>query len=232
MLGCMWVLPLVAALLSLAFAVAVGRRYVLRRRPFEGVWAIALLMYATASFAMVLGVLDDWSPAEFRIYWLFGAVLNVPFLALGELYLLVRREGVAHVVLLAVIFLTAFATSRVRAAPLHGEFLTKALPLGKDVFGDGTLAYRLAQYFAYPSYVLLLVGCLWSAWRMRGRPELRDRFIGTVGVAVGATIVAAASGVGAGLDVVPLFSGGLVVGIAVMFWGFLRASRHRAASSP
>ena len=42
-------------------------------------WTIALVMYAGACFAMFLGVLDSWSPMEFRVYWLFGAVLNVPF---------------------------------------------------------------------------------------------------------------------------------------------------------
>ncbi len=59
---------------------------------------------------------------------------------------------------------------------------------------------------------------------MRRKPELRDRFLGTLGIAVGATIVAIGSGVGAGLDVVPVFSVDLALGIAVMFWGFLRAS--------
>jgi hypothetical protein len=66
---------------------------------------------------------------------------------------------------------------------------------------------------------------------MRGRAELTERFFGTLGIAAGATIVAIASGVGAGLDVVPLFSIGLALGIAVMFWGFLRVSRPVDASS-
>ena len=61
--------------------------------------------------------------------------------------------------------------------------------------------------------------------------ELVDRFFGTLGIAAGATIVAIASGVGAGLDIVPLFSVGLALGIAVMFWGFLRVSRPVASSS-
>jgi hypothetical protein len=108
---------------------------------------------------------------------------------------------------------------------IHAEALSTDLPLGKEVFGDGTTPYRLAQYLAYPSYILLVAGCLWSAWQMRGRPELRDRFVGTLLIAVGATIVAIGSGVGAGLDVVPIFSIGLLAGIAVMYWG---SCEHRA----
>ena len=29
------------------------------------------------------------------------------------------------------------------------------------------------SYFSYPAYSILLAGALWSAWKMRGRPELR-----------------------------------------------------------
>jgi hypothetical protein len=182
-------------------------------------------MYAAASFALFLGVLDAWSTGEYRIYWVFGAVLNVPWLLLGELYLLVRTRWVVDALLVALLFLSAFAVAEVRTAAIHVDALSKDLPLGKEVFGDGSVPYRLAQYYAYPAYVLLVGACVWSAWRMRGRPELRDRFVGTLLIAVGATIVAIGSGVGAGLDVVWLFSVGLLAGISVMFWGFLRAAR-------
>jgi hypothetical protein len=37
--------------------------------------------------------------------------------------------------------------------------------------------------------------------------------------------------VGAGLDVVPVFSICLALGIAVMFWGFVRASRPPVATT-
>ena len=40
------------------------------------------------------------------------------------------------------------------------------------------------------------------------------------------------SGVGAGLNVVPVFAVGLAAGIAVMFWGFRRASRRASAPAP
>lgn len=221
----MWVFPLLASVIAFAFFAEITRRFVDRRRPALAAWAIALLMYAVASLTLFLGVLDGWAPTEFRVYWLFGAVLNVPYLFLGELYLLVRRRVIADVVAVILVFLTAFAFAEVLNAPIHLSALSSDLPLGKDVFGDGTLPYRLAQYLAYPSFVLLVAGCLWSAWQTRGRPELRDRFVGTLLIAVGATIVAIGSGVGAGLDVVPIFSIGLLAGIAVMFWGFLRASR-------
>jgi phosphoglycerol transferase MdoB-like AlkP superfamily enzyme len=226
MLRAMWVLPLGAAIVALVFSGLLGRQWLARRRPFQAAWLVALLMYAAASFALFLGVADGWSVGEFRVYWAFGAILNVPWLALGEGYLLVRRRWVMAAALVGLVFLTAFVVAQIRSAPIRDAgALASDLPLGREVFGDGSTPHRLAQWVAYPAYGLLLAGCIWSAWRMRGDAGLRDRFVGTVLIAVGATVVAVGSGVGAGLDVVPVFTVGLVVGIAVMFWGFLRASR-------
>ncbi|MBI2237816.1 MAG: hypothetical protein HYU54_04720, partial [Actinobacteria bacterium] len=165
----MWFFPLAAAIVSAAFAALLLRQFAARRRPYQAVWVVALLMYAAASFALFLGVLGDWTTAEYRVYWLFGAVLNVPFLALGELYLLVRSRTVMNVLLVALLFASAFAASRVRTANLDVTALAKDLPLGKDVFAADTLPYRLSQFYAYPAYFLLLGGSVWSAWRMRGR---------------------------------------------------------------
>lgn len=222
----MWIFPLAASLIALAFAGLLGRSYLGRHRPFEALWALALLMYAAASFAVVLGVTGGWSGAEYRTYWLLGAVLNVPFLAAGEVVLLFRRRRVLLVVLVALVFVSAYALAVVRTAPFEDpSALALDLPSGKRVFGAGTPAHRLPQLVAIPAYLLLVAGTLWSAWGMRRRPELRDRFAGTLGIALGATIVAAVGSAFAATGRFAVFSVALAAGIAVMFWGFLRASR-------
>lgn len=228
------VFPLLAAAIALVFALRLTQRFLRRRRSYEGIWALALFMYAAASFAMFAGVVGGWNALEFRVYWLLGAVLNVPFLLLGEVYLLGRIGRRASGILSVVVaMLTLFALGRVWGAPVQAAPLAQGLPLGKEVFGDGSLAYRLAQYYSLPAYFLLLGGLVWSTVQMRGKPELRNRMAGTFGIAMGATIVAIGSGIGAAFHVVPLFSISLAGGIAVMFWGFIRASRPaRPASRP
>jgi hypothetical protein len=218
------VFPLAAALIALWFAAQLGRRFAGRRRPHEGVWTLALLMYGLASFAMFYGVVDRWSTGEFRVFWLFGAVLTVPFLFAGELYLLAPR-AFAHAGLALLAAAGIYAGLEVWRAAMHAAQLSRSLPLGKDVFGDNSAPYRLAQFFSWPAYLLLLGGLVWSAYRMGGKPALRDRTAGTLGIALGATIVAIGSGVGAGFHIVPLFSVSLAVGVGVMYWGFLRATR-------
>ncbi|HEU4355894.1 MAG TPA: hypothetical protein VFT27_09935 [Actinomycetota bacterium] len=223
----MWVVPLAASMIALAFAGVLGRRSLGRRRPAEVLWAIALLMYAIASFALFLGVLDGWTSGEYRLYWLFGAVLNVPYLAGGELLLLVRDRRVWLPALVLLVFATAFAVARIRTAPLDTAALASDLPRGADVWSGDPFALDLARLYAFPTYAFLVGGTLWSAWRMRGHPELRDRFLGTLAIAIGATVVAAGSAFALSGNVVG-FSLTLATGISIMFWGFLRATRRVA----
>lgn len=224
--------PLVAATVALVFAVLLAKQYVARRRSYQLLWAIALLMYSAASLAVTIGAMNGWSRLAFQVFWVFGAVLNVPFLAAGELQLLVRNRTLELALDVVLVFLVAYAISVVRGAAYDAHALTQQLPSGKHVFGDGTPAHRLPQLISIPSYLVLVVGALWSAWKMRGRPELKDRFVGTLLIAIGATVIAGFGSTFAALGKLPLFSVSLLVGIAVMFWGFLRASKTTPVTPP
>jgi hypothetical protein len=141
--------------------------------------------------------------------------------------LLVRNRTVLVAVDLILVFLAAYTLGVLRTATFDAHALAQHLPSGKHVFGAGTSAHRLPQLISIPSYVVLLAGALLSAWRMRANRAVRDRFIGTLLIALGATVVAggatfAAFGQMAGFTLT------LVAGITIMFVGFLRASRPAA----
>jgi len=227
MLPRVWIFPLAAAIVALVFAAALGRRYLRHRRSHLAFWSASMFMYAAASIAVAFGAASGWTAGGFRIYWALGAVLNVPFLAQGELDLLIRRREIRWALYVALVFVTAYTIAVVRTADASAPALDEALPSGKDVFGDGSAAHRLPQWISIPSYAVLVGGALWSAWTMRGRPELRDRFRGTLLVALGATVVAGFGSAFAALGHLVPFSVALLAGIAVMFGGFLRASRPR-----
>jgi hypothetical protein len=218
------VFPLAAAIVALAFGVALGRRYAARRRPAEGIWALAMAMYAVASFCAFLGVGSGWGAPGYRLFWLFGAVLNVPYLAVGEAFLLVRRPGALRVLVWTLAVVTVAAAAISLFSEVRTSELAVTLPLGKDVWGSASAAYQL-RWLSWLGYGALLGGLVWSVRSMQHSPAGRARAAGILAIAFGATIVAIGSGVGAGLGVVPVFSIGLAVGIAVMFWGFLRAVR-------
>ena len=233
-LSAMWVFPLAAAAVAFAFAVSLGRRWLGSRRIFLAMWCIALAMYGAASLAVAAGVLFGWNEQLFELFWIFGAVLNVPFLAAGEVHLLGRGRVLDLLVWILLAFVCAYTVAVTRGAPGTSTFdpnaLMQQLPSGKDVFGDGSAAHRLPQLISIPSYLILIAGAIWSAWRMRGRPELRHRFVGTLLVVAGATITAAAGSAFAAVGNLPAFSIALLAGVAVMYAGFLRASEPRPAA--
>jgi uncharacterized membrane protein YfcA len=81
--------------------------------------------------------------------------------------------------------------------------------------------------------LVVVVGTLWSGWRSRGRgAAARARFRGTLVILAG-VFVAAAGGSLTFLDEVQSQAVTLAVGVAVMYAGFVLASRragsHRAA---
>jgi hypothetical protein len=223
----MWVFPLAAGAVASVFAVRLGRQFATGRRPYQLLWATAMLMYGAACLAVVFGVAGGWTSAEYQVFWVLGAVLNVPFLAAGEIDLLTRNRTVSAVLGLVLVFVTAYAVATTRTAAFDPPALAQDLPSGKDVFGAGSPAHRLPQLISIPSYLILVGGAAWSAWRMRGRPELRDRFTGTLWIAIGATVIAGVGSAFAATGNLPVFSISLLVGIATMFWGFVRASRVR-----
>src|ERR1044071_5351656 len=121
-------------LVALAFALSLYERWLDRRRAHELAWAAAMAMFAIASGALAVGAAVGWSPATFRIFFMFGAVANVPVLALGTVYLLAER-GRAPRIAAVVVVLVAFAAGVVAAAPVRGVLPKHRLAQGSEVFG-------------------------------------------------------------------------------------------------
>jgi hypothetical protein len=190
------------------------------------VWGAAMLMFSAGSTALALGAADGWSTGEFRTYWLFGAVLNVPYLGLGEVYLLSPRRWIGHAALVVVLAATAWASAEVRTAPVDTAVLSREeFFTGREVLGEDASARTLALVYSYAGTAILVLGILWSSLGLRSRPELRGRFVGVLLIAAGALVVAGGSAFAAAGSFVG-FSLTLTVGVAVMYWGFLTATRR------
>ncbi|MBW3602200.1 MAG: hypothetical protein KY434_05815 [Actinobacteria bacterium] len=215
------VLPVVASAVATAFSVRLGRQYAARRRGHALAWCLSLAMYALASAAVAVGVAGAWGRAVFGVYWLAGALLNVPLLAAGQLLLVDPRRaslwwGLAA--LLAVVALGSLVTADFDASALAEAGAAGTIPLGRQVL-DGSPAYALARPYSL-TFAVVVVGSAWSA--------LRTRRWGPLLVAAGVTVVAASSAavrVGRG----QLFSVLLVVGVVIMYAGFRSSTRTATA---
>ena len=218
----MWALPLSAAAVSGLFAAIMLRRFFDRQRAHEFVWGVALLMFAVASFAAAMGILGGWSGFKFRTYYLFGAIVNVPVLGLGTLYLLVPRK-VAHAAAAIVIVASIYAAGAVFTAELHlaGLNVTGSIPPASKVMPEAVRI--LSRYFSFAGFFVVVGGALASAWRLSRSPGAAARRLatGNILIAAGTFVVAVGSGFaryGGG----SIFAIGLLAGVTLMFVGFLR----------
>ena len=104
------VLSVVAAIASSLFAFDLWSDYRRRPRPHIAAYGTGMTMFAVATWALFIGVTFAWTGPVYRTFFLFGAVLNIPFLALGSMFLVVgNRSG--HAMTVALGAFTAFATT-------------------------------------------------------------------------------------------------------------------------
>jgi hypothetical protein len=203
-----------SAIVSAVFAVVMGTRYVSRRRPHQLAWTVGLAMFAAAAFAGVLARVGGATESEYRVFYLFGAILNVAWLALGTLYLLAPR--VARWALWGVLALSVIAAIAVFVSPVN---LSAAVDTGRG-FDQAPLPRILAGVGSGIGSVILIGGALWSAWVFLRRRHEGRRALGNVIIAVG-VLVAAAGGTAAFTGASGVVEWTNFAGVTLIFMGFL-----------
>src|SRR4051812_22397651 len=77
-----------ATAVATLFAQATGVRWAQSHKPHHRAWTIALALFALGAAMLAMGASTGWDKGTFGAFYLFGAILDVPWLALGTLYLL------------------------------------------------------------------------------------------------------------------------------------------------
>jgi hypothetical protein len=213
------VLPVAAAIFAFWFALATWRAASDRNVALR-VWSVALAEFGAACLALAWGIAFGWTPLVYRVFYLFGAVLNVAWLALGTIWLLAPRW-------FALVFNVAFAagagisTALVMTSALVPEALQELasaqLPHPREVMGD--VPRTLSRIFSIGGSAIVLVGMSIGV--------LRRQYAGGLALlALGVVIAGVASEFARAGDVAP-FCAGLALGIAVMYAGFVRTRSVR-----
>jgi hypothetical protein len=216
-----------ATLVALAFTLSLYERWLARRRRHELAWAAAMAMFTIASGALATGAALGWSPALFRIFYVFGAVANVPILALGTVYLLAAQQKADRVAMVVVV-LVAFAAGVVVAAPMRVAALPRHhLAQGSEVFG--ALPRVFAAVASAGGALVVFAGAAWSALRYR------RLVVANTLIALGTAVTGASGVLNSVADAMTGFALTLVIGITLIFVGFLvsaTAATDEAASRP
>jgi len=206
---------------------ALWRRWRLSRRSYLRSWLISFVFFTAGTAALWYGVAFGWSSPTFRVFYLCGAFLAAPWLAQGELELLAppKVAGITGVFLLLISVNMVFI---IGYQPFVGRRLVTGFGLPpNELFPDYIrVAVVLSNILAT---IVVVGGTVWSGLRSRGRgPAAAARFRGTMLIALG-VLISAAGGGSTYLGEENGLALSLVLGAAVMYYGFVVASRRPAA---
>jgi hypothetical protein len=218
-------LPLSVTVVGAVFAIVLLNRYFGgKRRTHELVWGIAFLMFAIAAGCQVYAdVAGGWTALSARLFYLFGAILNVGFLGVGTVYLLFSKR-VANILLAIMLIFSVVAAVVVFTAPVD----TAALQVEPGYKAVATSAVRIMAGISNGiGSVLVIGGALWSGivfWRKR---IMKHRMIGVFLIAAGTLIVATGGTLLGltGLNNPEYHYLAMFFGVIVMFVGYLESIR-------
>lgn len=214
----MTVVPLVTAIVAAGFALLVLWRWRRVRRPPLLSWGIGLAMFAIAAFAGYLHRLNAGDTSTtYGLFYFFGALLNVPWLGLGTMYLLAPRRIAAWAGVLVLLF-SLLSVYAVLATPVDPRAVADT---GRG-YEAGSLPRLLALIGNVAGSAVLIGGALWSAYGFARTRALPRRVLANVLIAAGVFIAAAGgtvafTGTGGVLEFTNL------AGLVVMLVGFLLA---------
>ena len=200
-----------------------------------------MTLFGCASLALWWAQARGWSDISFRVFFALGAVINVPWLALGTVYLFLGTR-IGDIVGRWLLGFTGFSVGVVLVAPLKAPVLANEFPTARDLFGV-TPRILAAVGSGVPALVIF-VGAIWSAislWRgksptittaaTREVKSPRALASGNILIALGTAVLSASGTVAGRLGKDTAFIASLLVGISILFLGFLVATYGTAARS-
>lgn len=211
-------IPLVSAIVSFVFALTVLDQFFARRKPYQLVWSIGLFMYAVSTFTEFWYFNFGLNQVIYRLWYLFGAIFVAAYLGMGTLYLLTRRRT-AHIIMGILGVISLYAA--VRAATVALDISNLPTLTGTAFPLDMRLI--LTPLFNTFGTLALVGGAIYSAWAFWRRRVLPYRVVSNILIAIGAILPAVGGThvrLGGGL---PLFIVLELLGIIIIFVGFLRS---------
>ena len=207
-----------ATVISVAFASLVFAQWLGRRRPYQLAWSLGLGLYAVAAFTQFLAEAYGWSVTVYKIYYVLAALL-VAVLGIGSLFLVHRRAGIGFTLYTAII--TVGFAAAVAGATVNTNALSSPIPVAGMALPDNVRTF--SYLFTIPGSVALIGIAAYSYWR--------SRLVFNLWIGIGALIVAIGGSL-ARYNIPWALYIGVLVGIAVMFEGFLRSQDVAKAPRP
>src|SRR3954454_1791027 len=189
-----------ATLVALAFGAATFERFLDRRGRAAAIassrssapevaWSVSLLLFACASGGLWAGAALRWSPASFRVFYGFVAIVVVPVLALGTVYLLAGRLA-GNITAVVTALVCAWSLGVMTTTPVDAAVRSYGrgdIPRGSEVLD--VLPRVLAGVASGLGATVLLAGAVVSAIRLARRRTTRRLALANALIALGTLIL-------------------------------------------
>jgi MFS family permease len=219
-------LALLAGIAASAFSIDLWVNYRARPRPHIAAYGLGMTMFAVATWALYLGLALGWNGLVYRAFFLFGGVLNIPFLALGSMFLVVGRKS-GHVMAIGLGALTAISATLTATVPFANALPASGVP--HDIFATGFSPRLFAIIGGSLGATTLTVLSIVSAFRFWKRN--RGIVWGNLLIVAG-TFAAASGGTSLALGEASGFALSLLVAVTLIWAGYRVASGERSGPPP
>lgn len=218
-------LSALAAIAATVFAVDLWLDYRRRPRPHIAAYGIGMTMFAVATWAFFIGLSFGWTGPVYRTFYLFGAILNIPFLALGSMFLVVgRRSG--HVMAIVLGAFTAISTTLTATVPFANPLPESGVP--HEIFAEGFGPRLFAIIGGAAGTTILVVLAVVSI--LRFWTKNRKIVWGNLLIVAG-TLAAASGGTGLALGESSAFAVSLLAAVSLIWAGYKVASGRRSTAA-
>jgi hypothetical protein len=144
-------------------------------------WMIGVLTYVAGTITESINVLGGFSVANFKAWYITGALLGGAPLAQGTVYLLCKRKT-ANILTVILITVIVCASILVVLSPVKTELITGKLS-GKLL--DWKFIRYITPFINLYAFIFLVGGAIYSAIRYARTRQYKKRFTGNLLIAIG-----------------------------------------------
>jgi hypothetical protein len=145
-------------------------------------WMLGVFFYGAGTVTESINTLAGFSVANFRAWYILGALLGGAPLAQGTVYLLIKRKtaNVLTVILITVVTITSIL---VILSPVHPELIENNRMTGKIL--EWKFVRYITPFINLYAFTFLVGGAIYSAVYYARHNAQRNRFVGNVLIAIG-----------------------------------------------
>jgi hypothetical protein len=176
-------IPIATTLFSIYFLVILYRHWQQKKEAmYIFWWMLGVLFYGAGTVTESINTLAGFSVANFRAWYILGALLGGAPLAQGTVYLLLKRKtaNILSAILITIVLVAAFL---VILSPVHPELIENNRMTGKIL--EWKFVRFITPFINLYAFTFLVGGAVYSAIKYAKDKQFRNRFLGNIFIAIG-----------------------------------------------